>query len=417
MEVKEGLPDRNIVKVGYKNTEIGIVPNDWEIKQLGVIGNFSKGKGVKKDESRTGKLPCVRYGEIYTLHHYYIKEFNSYISEEVAQSSQKIINGDILFAGSGETKEEIGKCVSYINEKEAYAGGDIVIFRPNRTNSLFLSYLLNTPLLQKQKSSMGQGDAVVHIHATHLEKLVVPLPPLPEQQAIAEVLSDTDNLIQSLEKQIAKKKLIKKGVMQELLKPKEGWEVTTLREIVKYRRGSFPQPYGLSQWYDENNGMPFVQVYDVDKNMKLKPTTKQKISELAKDKSVFVKKGSVILTIQGSIGRIAVNQYDAYVDRTLLIFTDYLIPMDVVFFSYIVQEKFRIEKQNAPGGIIKTITKEALSKFEMVFPKSKTEQIHIAKILSDMGNEIESMQKKLTKHKQIKQGLMQNLLTGKIRLV
>ncbi len=189
----------------------------------------------------------------------------------------------------------------------------------------------------------------------------------------------------------------------------EDWEVKKLGDIANYRRGSFPQPYGLPEWYDEVNGVPFIQVFDVDKNMKLKPTTKQKISDLAKDKSVFVKKGTVILTIQGSIGRIAVTQYDSYVDRTLLIFTGYKIAMDVMFFAFIVEEKFRIEKENAPGGIIKTITKEALSKFELYFP-TKTEQTAIANALSDADALIQSLTRLITKKRQIKQGAMQTLL-------
>jgi len=126
------------------------------------------------------------------------------------------------------------------------------------------------------------------------------------------------------------------------------WEVKELRDVAVYRRGSFPQPYGLPKWYDEQNGMPFVQVFDVDDNLKLKPATKQKISDAAKDKSVFVKEGSIVLTIQGSIGRIAITQYDAYVDRTLLIFKSFLIPLDKWYFMYIVYQLFQIEKQKAP---------------------------------------------------------------------
>jgi type I restriction enzyme S subunit len=112
------------------------------------------------------------------------------------------------------------------------------------------------------------------------------------------------------------------------------WESITLEKLAKYRRGSFPQPYGLDKWYDNEQGDPFVQVYDVDTNMRLKPSTKNKISEEAKPFSVFVKKGSIVLTIQGSIGRIAITQYDCYVDRTLLIFENFFQSLDKLFFAY-----------------------------------------------------------------------------------
>ena len=241
-------------------------------------------------------------------------------------------------------------------------------------------------------------------------------PPLPEQEAIAGALTDADAWIESLEQLIAKKRLIKQGAMQELLTPKEGWEVKKLGEIAKYRRGSFPQPYGLDKWYDDTNGMPFIQVFDVGKNRKLKLETKRKISKLAQAMSVFVPKESIVLTLQGSIGRIALTQYDAYCDRTLLIFESIDYALDKFFFLLVVEQLFEIEKEKAPGGTIKTITKEALSDFDIGFPSSLSEQTRIATILSDMDAELEALEQQLHKARQIKQGMMQELLTGKIRL-
>ena len=204
--------------------------------------------------------------------------------------------------------------------------------------------------------------------------------------------------------------------MQQLLQPKEGWEVKTLKELAKYRRGSFPQPYGLDKWYDDNYGMPFVQVYDVDDNFKLKNETKRKISKEAQAMSVYIKKGSVIITLQGSIGRIAITQYDAYVDRTLLFFESFLEEFDKYFFLLSIFLLFEKEKEKAPGGIIKTITKEALSSFTIAYPNVK-EQTRIASILFDMDAELSALEQKLEKYKKVKLGMMQELLTGKTRLV
>ena len=103
----------------------------------------------------------------------------------------------------------------------------------------------------------------------------------------------------------------------------DGVEFKALGEVANYRRGSFPQPYGESKWYNGVNAMPFVQVADVSDNMHLVENTKRKISKLAQSKSVFVPKGTVIVTLQGSIGRVAITQYDSYVDRTLAIFESY----------------------------------------------------------------------------------------------
>ena len=190
---------------------------EWEIKKLGELGIFSKGSGIRKNDVLDDGLPCIRYGEIYTKHNDYIKEFYSFISEDVATISYQLKSGDLLFAGSGETSKEIGKCVAFLGDILAYAGSDIIVFSPQNQDSLFFGYLMNYESIVKQKSQRGQGDAVVHIQAKNLAQLTLHLPPLPEQQAIAQVLSDMDKEIAALEKRRTKTQAIKQGMMQELL--------------------------------------------------------------------------------------------------------------------------------------------------------------------------------------------------------
>ncbi|MGB4335544.1 MAG: restriction endonuclease subunit S [Chromatiaceae bacterium] len=190
---------------------------EWEVKRLGKLGEFLKGKGVTRDQAQSGTLPCVRYGEIYTTHRDYIRAFQSWISAEVASTATRLRSGDVLFAGSGETKEEIGKCVAFVGDRETYAGGDIVILRPRDIDPLFFGYAMNTPSVNRQKASLGQGDAVVHISAAALADVSLPVPEKPEQTAIAEVLSDMDAEIAALEAKLAKARRLKQGMMQELL--------------------------------------------------------------------------------------------------------------------------------------------------------------------------------------------------------
>ena len=131
--------------------------------------------------------------------------------------------------------------------------------------------------------------------------------------------------------------------------------------------------------------MPFVQVADVASDMQLVEDTKQKISKLAQPMSVFAEKGSVLVTLQGSIGRVAITQYGAFVDRTVLIFDKYAENIDKRFWAYIIKEKFEDEARKAPGGTIKTITKEALSAFELKIPSYK-EQGKLADYLIDLDH-------------------------------
>ncbi len=191
--------------------------HNWQAVQLGELGSFLKGRGVSRADSSSGSIPCVRYGEIYTDHRFWIKAFRSHISETVAEQAQSLRKGDLLFAGSGETRGEIGKCVAYLGDHRAYAGGDIVILRPSRGDPLFLSYILASPDLLRQKAALGQGDAVVHIGAAALARLRLHLPPMDEQILTVTTLSDMDAEIAAVEAHLEKYRKIEQGMMQNLL--------------------------------------------------------------------------------------------------------------------------------------------------------------------------------------------------------
>lgn len=192
----------------------------------------------------------------------------------------------------------------------------------------------------------------------------------------------------------------------------EPWEEKKLGEYAKYRRGSFPQPYGKKEWYGGEDSMPFVQVIDVTDNLTLVNDTKQKISKQAQPKSVLAPEGTVIVTLQGSIGRVAITHYDTYVDRTLLIFESYNFPTHVGFWAYTIQNKFEIERQKAPGGTIKTITKEALSIFEISLP-FLPEQTAIGSFFQDIDQFISLQQRKLEVLKEQKKTYLKLLFPAK----
>jgi type I restriction enzyme, S subunit len=189
----------------------------WMGTSLGKLGAFYKGRGVSRAQARSGSIPCIRYGELYTAHEDVIREFDSWISESVAAEALALVHGDILFAASGETKAEIGKCAAFVDRVRACAGGDIIVLRPSGCDSRFLGYALNAPSVARQKSSFGQGDAVVHVSAAALASVEINLPKLAEQTAIAQVLSDMDADIAALEARLTKARQLKQGMMQQLL--------------------------------------------------------------------------------------------------------------------------------------------------------------------------------------------------------
>lgn len=192
----------------------------------------------------------------------------------------------------------------------------------------------------------------------------------------------------------------------------DDWEQRKLSECAGFRRGSFPQPYGNKEWYDGEGAMPFVQVADVADDMKLVDDTKQKISKLAQPMSVYADKGSVLVTLQGSIGRVAITQYGAFVDRTVLIFDKYNQDIDKTFWAYIIKEKFIDEARKAPGGTIKTITKEALSDFDLMLP-NYDEQKKLGAFLVSIDNLITLHQRKCDETKKLKKFMLQKMFPKK----
>ncbi|HFR3663817.1 TPA: restriction endonuclease subunit S, partial [Streptococcus suis] len=192
----------------------------------------------------------------------------------------------------------------------------------------------------------------------------------------------------------------------------DAWELRKLGEVARFRRGSFPQPYGNSEWYDGDGAMPFVQVADVTDEMNLVEDTKQKISKKAQPLSVYAEKGSVLVTLQGSIGRVAITQYGAFIDRTVLIFENFYLPIDNLFWAYVIKQKFIEEAKSAPGGTIKTITKEVLSDFNIKLP-THAEQEAIGTFFSTLDRHITLHQRKLDTLKEQKKTYLKLLFPAK----
>ncbi len=191
---------------------------EWQKVTLGEIGKMLKGKGITKKELTPNGMPCIRYGEIYSQHHFYLKEFKSYIPQEILPMTESIFFGDILLAGSGESIEEIGKAIAYCKEDKAYAGGDIIILRPQiKVNSIYISLALSSSYSNRQKRKMGQGNSVVHIYSSSLKNLNIWMPSISTQNQIAEIFIEIDKEIEILNLKLSNLKKQKIGLIQQLL--------------------------------------------------------------------------------------------------------------------------------------------------------------------------------------------------------
>lgn len=394
-----------MVRAQHKLTEAGEIPEDWKVLPISSVGGFSKGQGIRKDQAQSGSLPCIRYGELYTHHHDIVRDFSSFISSEVAQTSKRIKKGDVLFAGSGETKEEIGKCAVYISEGVAYAGGDIVVLSPKVGNSKFLGYLFNAPYVSRCKASLGQGDAVVHISSTSLGRIIIPFPPEKEQKAIAEALSDADALIESLEKLIAKKRLIKQGAMQQLLTGRKRlpgfrkeWTTVLLGQIAKIQTGSRNNEDKV-----EDGVYPFF----------VRSPNVERINTYSYECEAILVPG------EGNIGNIFhyVNgRFDLH-QRVYGVRQFNESSCGKFIYYYMLKFFGPHALQNTVKATVDSLRLPTFENFSMCVPSDKDEQAAIAEALSEIDSELSALEQKLTKARQIKQGMMQELLTGRIRLI
>ncbi len=392
-----------------------LIPKGWIVSHLGELGTFSKGKGILKEQVVSGGLPCIRYGEIYTTHDFFIKDFRSFINEEVALESKEIKKGDILFAGSGETVEEIGKAVAYLGNVKAYAGGDVIILSTkNDVDAEFLSYVLETDFVRRQKRVLGQGNSVVHIYSSDLSKVKIPLPPLSEQNAIALVLSTADTTICTTEKLITQKELCKKWLMQQLLTGKKRlkgfdreWKETHLGEMFTERNETKFQDLPLLS-IGQNGVYP--------QNESIKKDT----SNNDKSKYKRICPGDIgYNTMRMWQGRSALSELEGIVSPAYTVVTPRR-NADPLYFSYL----FKIPKmtnlfwRNSQGLVNDTLNCKFkdFSKVRVVLPQNKDEQTAIAHVLKAADKEISLLKAKVEKLRQQKRGVMQKLLTGKMRI-
>ena len=382
----------------------------WERMLLGEIGTFAKGRGIKRDDVTDDGVPCVRYGELYTRYQDSILEAASRIPPNVAATALPIKKGDLLFAGSGETAEEIGRCAAYLGEEQAYAGGDVIVLTPSGQNSIYLGHLMNSPIVSTQKARLGQGDAVVHIYINNLAQVQIELPPITEQNAIAEVLCDVDGLLNALEALIAKKQAIKQATMQQLLTGKTrlpgfsgAWETKRLGEITdcldnvrvplnETQRSTMAGPY---PYCGANGVLDYVNDYVLDDDVILIAEDGGHFDEFLSRPIAYRMRGKIWVNNHAHILK-ARSGYDQGFLYFLLVHKNILPYLS--------------------GGTRAKLNKFEMYKIEINVPDDTDEQCAIASVLSDMDAEITALEQRQDKTHAIKQGMMQQLLTGRVRL-
>lgn len=403
-----------------------MVNNSWKTVTLSQIGTFQKGSGISRAESNSGVLPAVRYGELYTVHNNYVRTYTSHISREVANKALRVHYGDVLFACSGETKEDIAKCAAIIDNSEVYAGGDIIVLSPTtEVDPIFLGFILNTPNVIQQRAQKAQGDAIVHISADSIKSIEITVPEYAEQVKIAEALSDIDTLIVNLEKLIAKKKAIKQGAMQKLLTGKRRlpgfdseWKTVQIGTFTSVFSGGTPSTANPLYW---GGNIPWMSSGEL--NMKIVREVRGRITATGMENSStrMIPAFCVLIGLAGqgkTRGTAAFNTFPLCTNQSIAAIFPNESQFDSKFLYFYMDTQYtELRELSAGGGGRGGLTKKLIEDFYVTIPSDIKEQVSIAEILTDIDDEIENLEKELYKTTAIKQGMMSELLTGHIRLI
>ena len=349
-----------------------MIPEDWSLEPIKDFASITTGGSDTQDKIDDGAYP------------FYVR------SRNIERINKYSYDGEaILTSGDG---VGVGKIFHYVNGKFDFHQRvyNIYNYRYN-VDGKYLFFQFSTNFYNRVMS-MTAKSSVDSVRREMITDMKIPLPPLPEQKAIAEVLSDTDDLIQALEKQIAKKRSIKQGVMQELLTPKEGWSRKRLGDVLKIRHGRSQK--GIE---DRNGKFPILGTGGV----------------LGFTNEYIYDNPSVLIGRKGTIDKPQFIQTPFWTVDTL--FYTEINSGNHTKFIYYTFSQIKWNAYNEASGV-PSLNAKTIENIEKGFP-SFIEQIRIADILSEMDNEISLLEGKLLKLVSLKQGLMQNLLTGKIRLL
>ena len=423
---------------GYKHTEIGLIPEDWKLVSFDDAFKFLSTASFSRAElSIDDQVKYIHYGDIHTKFNHNIDIDNDYLPSVAEVKSRRYAlmkNGDVVMADASEDLEGLGKCIEIKNlsNSKAISGLHTFLFRDKKNffSNGFKGYLSYNPLIKNQLNKYSTGLKVYSISKSALKKIQIPLPQLSEQKAIANALQDIDGLIEKQKTLIAKKKDIKQGTMQLLLSGKkrlagfkDTWEVKKLGQVAEITGAGVDKKINKNE--EEVKLLNYLDVYRRDyiySNELNHVVTATKL----KVKQCNIMKGDVLITpsseLSNDIGITALSMEDMekVVYSYHLYRIRFFIELDWIYKLFIFKNSFflnQAEKYAEGSGKRYVISLAKMRELYITYPKQIKEQNAIAEILLDMDIEIQALEKQLVKYQNIKQGVMQELLTGRTRII
>lgn len=412
-----------MVAPGYKQTEVGVIPEDWERTSLGALGSTFGGlTGKTKVDFGHGAARYITFMNVMTN---VVIDCGTFENVDVAptETQNHVSQGDLFFNGSSETPEEVGMCAVLVDRVEDVFLNSFCFgfrLRPDtQAHGMYLAYYFRSGAGRALLHSMAQGSTRYNLSKIALLGLRFPLPPFAEQEAIAEALSDAEALIESIEQLLAKKRQLKQGAMQELLTGRRrlpgfsgDWNVKRIADIA-------------SPSTDTNSAGEDMTVLTCSKHLGFVPSLSYfKNQVFSRDTSGYkiIRRGQIGYPSnhieEGSIG--LQDLYDTAIVSPIYVVFSVTEEVNSYFLHRLLKlDSYRQEFAKATSSSVDrrgSLRWPALAEIIVRLPRVG-EQNAVAEVLNDIEAEIAALEAKLGKARAVKEGMMQELLTGRIRLV
>jgi len=412
------------VKPGYKRTEVGVIPDEWAVKsvcELAEIKTGPFGTLLKASEySGNEGVPLISVGEV-GAGRFKVTEHTPLVPAAVVRRLPQYLlrTGDVVFGRKGAVERS---ALVTENENGWFLGSDGISIRPLREchppymACQFQRYEVQTWLLQN-----ATGTTMASLNQAILGSVQIPYAPLPEQRAIATALSDVDALLGALDRLIAKKRDLKQAAMQQLLTGQTRlpgfhgeWEVRRLGELAEMGSGGTP-PSSVPAYYDGD--IPWVSIADMTKGGKFINGTDRNLTcaGFASSAAQTFPVGTVLYAMYASLGECSIAGISLCTSQAILGIRPSSSLSNEFLYYYLTSLK-AIVKSLGQKGTQANLNKRMVQDFRFRVPPIP-EQTVISAVLTDMDSDLAAMEQRQSKTRALKQGMMQELLTGKTRLV
>ncbi|WP_245541055.1 restriction endonuclease subunit S [Octadecabacter antarcticus] len=397
---------------------MGVIPDDWEVSTLANLAEYPMQNGVFFEANRKGKgCPMINVGDLYGGSPIPVGFLERFDASPDEQKRFQVNDGDLFFTRSSIVPSGIAQCnhVSIAEGDTVVFDSHVIRYRPNPKiiDALFLFRACTASNTRRYLISHAKTGTMTTIDQRVLSACPITFPPLPEQRAIAEALSDADALIAALEAMIAKKRDLKQAAMQQLLTGKTRlpgfsgeWKVSQQQDVITFING---RAYGRHEW--ETSGTPVCRLQNLTGSGE-----KFYYSKLVLPERQYMLEGDLIYMWSASFGPHIWTGPRAIFHYHIWKLECDTEEVDRQFYYYKLVEITEALQATMGGSTMLHLTKTGMEKFLVNLPPIE-EQTAIAEVLSDMDADLAALEARAAKARTVKQGMMQELLTGKVRLV